>query len=171
MKGQDSKQSMLYQGGSRANRIAKQENVKQVLTNVIYGLKCGELLAKLDRSGLWLKMYGDYCQVKMDGSLEEYSGTFPTWGLMLDGAVYELPISEQSTEEKEWELLPTVAACAAWYGNLKKVEWNGENKHSMTLIQALKRGGDDATNLNPNFCEILMGFPIGWTELSPLETQ
>lgn len=31
--------------------------------------------------------------------------------------------------------------------------------------------GGQATFLNPNYCEVLMGFPIGWTELSALETQ
>ena len=171
MKKQGCEQLTLYRGGSRANRTAKQESVRLLLTSVICGLKCGGLLTKLSPNGSWVKMYGDYCQARMDGSFEEYSGTFPTWGLMLDGVAYELPISERSTEEKDWELLPTPVAADAWVASLKSTQWTGANKHSMTLIQALNRGGGNATYLNPNFCEILMGFPIGWTELNALETQ
>ena len=165
MKGQDKKQQPLYQGGSLASLTAKQENVKRLLTNVIYGLKCGELLARFDQSGSLLKMYGDYCQVKMDGSLEEYVGTFPIWGMTLDGAVYELQSLARFTIEKGLELLPTPVKSDTWVMNLSSTEWDGSNKHSMTLIQALRRGNNSATYLNPNYCELLMGFPIGWTEL------
>lgn len=166
MNGQDKKQQMLYQGGSRANLTAKLESVEHLVTSVTCGLRCGELLAKSGPDGLWLKMYGDYCQAKLDGSLEEYSEIFPTWGTMLDGAVFVPQISEQSTEENDWELLPTVTACDAWACRLKRFQWNGENKHSMRIQQALNRGGGQATYLNPNFCEVMMGFPIGWTELN-----
>ena len=166
MKEQGRKRLMLYQGGSHANLIAKLENVRHLLTSVICGRKCGELLAKLDRNGSWAKMYGDYCQVKMDGSLEEYSEIYPTWGLMLDGAVYELRMPVQSTEEKEWELLPTVITSDSWTQTLKTTEWNGQSKHSMRLIQALNLGKEKQMNLNPNYLEVLMGFPIGWTELN-----
>ena len=162
----DSEQLMLYRGGSLANRTAKQESVERLLTSVISGQKCGELLTKLDRSGSFVKMYGDYCQVKMDGSLEEYSEIFPTWGLMLDGAVYELQMSEQFTDENEWELLPTVITSDSWTQTFKTTEWDGKSKHSRRLIQALNHGKENQIYLNPSYLEVLMGFPIGWTELN-----
>ena len=162
---QEEEQRLLYRGGSHASRIAKQENVEHLLMNVISGRKCGELLARFDQDGSLLKMFAGCCQVKMDGSLEEYSGTFPIWGMTLDGCVYGLPNLEQFTIEKGLELLPTPVKSDTWVMNLKSTEWDGSNKHSMTLIQALKRGKNDAMYLNQSYCEMLMGFPIGWTEL------
>lgn len=163
---QESDHPLLYQGGSLVSLTAKAANVERLLTSVICGTKCGELLATLTPNGSWAKMYGEYCQVKMDGTLEEYSGTFPLWGTMSDGAVYGHPSLEPFTVENGLELLPTPVRSNTWIGQMKNVEWDGTNKHSMTLMQALKRGGGGATYLNPNFCELLMGFPIGWTELS-----
>lgn len=168
--GLEEKPSPVYRGGSLASRTAKQENVKRLLTSVISGRKCDELLVKFGPDGSLLKMCGGFYQAKMDGSLEEFSGTFPTWGLMLDGAVYGLQSLERFTTEKGLELLPTPVKSDTWVMNLKSTEWNGSNKHSMTLIQALRRGKSDAIYLNPNFCEMLMGFPVGWTELEASET-
>ena len=107
---QDTRPSRLYQGASLANRIALQDCVKHLLMSVTYGQSTGELLMKLSPNGLWLKMYEGYCQVKMDGSFEEYSEILPTWGLMLDGAVFALPTSEQFIPENGLRLLPTPIA-------------------------------------------------------------
>ena len=138
---QESDHPLLYQGGSLVSLTAKAANVERLLTSVICGTKCGELLATLTPNGSWAKMYGEYCQVKMDGTLEEYSGTFPLWGTMSDGAVYGHPSLEQFTVENGLELLPTPVRSNTWIGQMKNVEWDGTNKHSMTLMQALKRGG------------------------------
>lgn len=168
---QEDEPVMLYQGGSHASRTAKQESVKHLLMSVTYGPRCGELLAKFDQRGSLVKMYGGYCQAKLDGSFEEFSEIFPTWGMLSDGAVYELPKLEPFTIENGLELLPTPVAADTWVMSLKSTEWTGHNKHSMTLIQALANGKEDATYLNPNYCELLMGFPIGWTELNALEMR
>jgi hypothetical protein len=209
--------SLAFQGASLASRIRLQDCVKHLVMNVICGRSTGESLAKLDQSGLWLRMYGDYCQAKMDGSFEEFSGTLPIWGMMLDGVVTELPMSEQFIPEKGSALLPTLVASDCGpaaiigkndtfkknkSGTLRKVNQNGtdgslgltrtlrllptmtandwkgcarnrhigsKNNHCSNPLEKLRNGPDDPIYLNPNFCEIIMGFPITWTELKHSE--
>ena len=86
-------------------------------------------------------------------------------------------------------MLPTPTRFDATCGDLKGKEWNGENRHSIKLIQAVKllptpvahdaKGTSPADykrhtpplaclaggSLNPNWIEWLMGFPTGWTDL------
>jgi len=86
---QDSpKMSVLSQGDSRANRIQWRGSAKDQGTNVTYGPNSTALFATLDPNGCWLRTSEDYCQVTMDGSLEEYSETWPTSGTMQSGKCY-----------------------------------------------------------------------------------
>lgn len=162
---QDAKQSIAYRGGSLANRTAQAECVLHLLTSVISGRKCGASLAKLSRDGLWLKMSGDYCQAKMDGSFEEYSEILPTWGLMLDGVLLAQQTLALRTYEKDWVLLPTPRKTMATMGGHKKEE-TIRKKHPWNIEDEL--GG----NPNPNYSEWLMGFPQNWTlvEMNHSET-
>jgi hypothetical protein len=50
-----------------------------------------ESYARLGPDGCWLKMYQDSFQLKMDGSLEECSGTWPRAGTMRNGTAYRRP--------------------------------------------------------------------------------
>jgi hypothetical protein len=168
----------------------------------------------------------------MDGSFEEYSGIFPTWGMMLDGVVTELPMSEQYIPDSGLELLPTVVASDCGpaaiigkndtyrktkNGTLRKVNQNGKDG-SLGLTRTLrllptpvaclsmgyspetaktiargekhrKSGAQIGSSLNfeptflpayvagtknivnPSFAEMMMGFPLGWTEINASETQ
>lgn len=110
--GQESEEENLpaFQGASHASLIRLQECVRRLVMNVTCGRSTGESLAKLDQNGSWLRMYGDCLQANLDGSFEEYSGTFPTWGMMLDGAATGLPMSERFIPESELGLLPTPVA-------------------------------------------------------------
>ena len=95
---------------SRANRIALRENVSRLVMNVICGGNSQESFAKLDQSGSWRKTYQGYCQVSMEGFLDEFCGTWPTWGIMRDGECFRLSKLEWSTNAKEFVLLPTPLA-------------------------------------------------------------
>ena len=159
----------VYQGGSHVSRTALRDCVKRLVTSVTSGRKCGELLEVLALNGSWLKMYGDCCQVKMDGSLEESSGTLPKWGMMLDGELRALPDLEPFIDEKEWRLLPTPVATDYKGGALRK--------NSKTQMSNLKehiyiffKSATKSIYLHPRFLENMMGFPIGWTELNASET-
>ena len=140
--------------------------------NVTYGRSTGASLMKLSPSGLWLKMYGDSYQANLDGSFEEYSEILPAWGMMLDGVVTELPMSEQFTPESGLELLPTPQAsdAIAWtkvkktdmQTSLYKHEMKG---HAKKTIHYLMYQGYTA-NQSAEYYEMMMGFPKGWTELN-----
>lgn len=156
--------SLAFQGASLASRIRLQDCVRLLVMNVISGQSTGESLAKLDQNGLWLKMYGDYCQANLDGSFEEYSEILPTWGMMLDGVVTELPMSEQFTPENELQLLPTLVA-SDYNGSAKSRYVGSTAKNQIGIYAMLRNGVDDPIYLNPSYCEIIMGFPDRWTEL------
>lgn len=151
-------------GGSPANRIRLQECVKRLVMNVTCGRSTGKSLARLDRNGLWLKMYGDFCQVNLDGSFEEYSGILPTWGMMLDGVVTELPMSERFIPESGLELLPTPTA-SDWKGCARDRHIGGNNNHMSIPAEKLRTGRDCPIYMNPSYYEVIMGLPITWTEL------
>ena len=168
--GQDWKQSTVYQGGSPASRTALQESVRRLLTSVICGSKCGEPLAKLSRDGSWVRMYEGYCQARMDGSFEEYCGILPKWGMMSGGVLYPLPQLEPCIDESGWRLLPTITTSDCKGGCLRK----NSKKQMSNLKEFVYIFSDEQTRsiyLNTQFCESLMGFSKGWTELKPLETR
>ena len=190
----EEKRSIVFRGGSRANRIAVLESVRRLEMNVTYGPKCGELLAKLSPDGLWLKTYGDYYQAKMDGSFLEFSGTLPTWGTMWRGELRAQPQLEPFIEGNESQsllgtltannrvrserfrigrrpnpaevikLIPTITASDYKGGCLRK----NSQKQLSNLKEFVYTFSEEQTRsiyLNPQFCEELMGFPKGWTEL------
>lgn len=165
-RGSDLENYLAYQGGSLVSRTALRASVRLLVMNVISGRKCGVLLASLNRDGSWLKMYGDSCQVKMDGSLEEYSGTLPKWGMMSDGELRALPRLEPYIDESEWRLLPTPTASIGNHG--LGFNETTEGRYSVqTKIAALQVLGK---YLIPQSIELMMGFPIGWTDLNASET-
>ncbi|HYE10546.1 MAG TPA: hypothetical protein VEF53_10255, partial [Patescibacteria group bacterium] len=133
------------------------------------------------------------------GSLEEYLGTWPEWGIVLDGLAMELTQLGQYTNEKGYFSLPTPVASDVWTKNLKSSQQRSGSRHSVNFIQAvmmlptpvasmangaakkrykgskyykgsftqeaLRNGEEDARYINPNYVELIMGFPIRWTEL------
>jgi hypothetical protein len=112
-----------------------QENAVLLVMNVTSGRNCGELFAKLNRDGFWVKTSQDSVQVRMDGSSVEYCETWPRWGMLLGGVVGELPILEPVTGENEYSLLPTLMGEAVDMKCPGK-EFCG-NRHSLKLGQAL----------------------------------
>jgi hypothetical protein len=171
-----------------------QENVEDLVTSVICGPNSGESLAKLNQNGFWVKMYRDYCQVTLDNSLQEYSGTWPRWGIMSDGEVMRLPGLVLGTVECEHSLLPTPTTPRP-HDNENTVGKYYPSQNQKDLVWAVHHGyiptptANDAKNstlppatknrdsipgllirtghsgqMNPMWIEWLMGFPPGWTE-------
>ena len=162
----DCKGSLVFRGGSLASRTAVQESAKLLVTNVIYGPNSGELLAKLDRRGLWLKMFGDFYQVRMDGSFSEFSETLPTWGTMWAGGLRAQPQLAPSIDVSGWRLLPTPIA-TDYKGGRTMVRQGATEKNS---LRDFCRIALNMTYPSCKLCEIMMGFPPGWTDLSASET-
>ena len=148
---------------SPASHTALPESVAQAVMSAISGEKCGESFAMLGPDGSWLKMYQGYYQVRMDGTSEEFSGTWPRSGTMRAGSCYPLPPLALRTEENGCLLWPTPTA-----NDAKNATCPQSQKNRDSIPGALIRAGQ-AGPVNPTWVEWLMGFPLGWTGLSVSE--
>jgi hypothetical protein len=106
-------------------------------------------------------------QCLLQGGLEEFLETWPKWGMMRDGVCWEQEMSACLTSESEYGYWPT--PCATDY------------KGSRTPEALARAGRNERNNLRDfmrnkgqwlyppaKVVELLMGWPIGWTDLQPL---
>ena len=150
----------------------------------------------------WYGSFTKYCQNSSSwkthqclllGDLEEFSETWPQWGLMRNGECWELPILAQTIRGKEFGSLqkmyptPTVACVEGGEQSdrVEKTQSGGYilrklNKPNMTygaklsdaiLYEEKKKNKPIGGRLSPIWTEWLMGWPLGWTDLKPLETD
>jgi hypothetical protein len=196
------------------------------------GKRWRESLAKYDRDTSSWKTH----QCSLLEGLESFSETFPNWGMMLDGELFPLPMSEHLTcanesgslptpdanmgkrgTQENWtpkrksghsaqyslnqavrdmERFPTPTCSDTRTGSMKSTQQKEGSMHSVTLPQYVKRWGTPKCSdsrhamtdrgkgnpgeqvaglhggkLNPDWVEWLMGVPIGWSALQPLETH
>lgn len=141
-----------------------------------YGLKCLGLLGRLcPDTFLWKTL-----QPSLFQDSEELLATFPRWGMTRNGELLELIPPEPPTSEKESGYWPTPLRSDATRGPTT-AERNQKRLGGISLVSAVKhwqspaeRQRDqplDGGSLNPDWVEWLMGWPIGWTGLRPLETD
>ena len=100
-----------------------------------------------------------------DEDLPESWATLPEWGLMRDGVCWELILSERPTAAKErGSLLPTPSGCRSGKNHVtgRLDEWGGSSNPW--------RGTETGRTRSPSFEEWMMGWPIGWSALTALET-
>ena len=118
---------------SPASLIVLRENVKRLVMNVTLQENLKESFGRLNPDGSLLRMSQGYAQANLDGFLESSCMTFPRWGMLSDGVVGELPMSEPAIEENVSLSLPTLMA-----NNLEceGKEYNG-TRHAMKLHQAI----------------------------------
>ena len=177
MKRQELETLTVSQVFSRANLIALVENVWHLVTSAIFGVSYSESFAKLMPDGSWEKMYQGCSQVKMEGFSEEYLGTWPKWGVMYGGTVFQPMRSVQSFGASESHLWPrpiasdSVAwtkcrACNPRITIAKTWERHGQDRpiydfmwHGLSVTQAAE------------FHEMMMGFPPHWTDLNVSEMR
>ena len=129
--------------------------------------ECGEkwhgLLARFDQnSHLWRTVQ---CSLLED--LNESLQTLPQWGMTVGGELYLRQTLVQPTNENEFGYAPTQSGM---WGTPKAQD----SRHALRdrgkgnlgeQVSGLHNGG----KLNPLWTEWLMGWPIGWTDLKPLE--
>ena len=130
-------------------------------------LECGEKWrASFTKYDPDLRLWKTH-QCSLLGDLDEFSETWPQWGLMHDGECWEQRMSEQITNATEFGLLPTPV----------KSDYKGTSKNSKFQSRSIQyRAWDDGTEAstlypNPLAYEVLMGWPQRWTDLKPLETD
>ena len=155
----------LYLAGFHAKTSVQPGKAQELMEN---DQECGEKwrgsFTKYDPSSCSWKTH----QCSLLGDLDEFLETWPQWGLMRDGECWELETLEPTTNATESGLLPT--PCTR--------DWKGARS-----LKAQKKAGRGATNSLPDYLRILqnwqyppvvvveymMGWPLGWTDLKPLE--
>ncbi len=221
----------LYLADFHARTLAQPEKAQELKeTNPQCGNTWQGSLARLDpNTSLWRT-----AQCSLLEDLELSLQTFPRWGSMQNGALYQLPILVQTISEKEFGLepnnetffhtpnttgmdggsnsrkalkkrleWPTPRSCSAMAATITpKSAWNEKRNPNLETIvgqkmwptpktqdsrHALNRHNNPNDNhwksnlgevvsaqvngghLNPMWVEWLMGWPVGWTDLKPLE--
>lgn len=96
--------------GSPASRTQQRASVKRRKMTAICGPNSTESFARFSPDGLCLRTLGGYLVARLDGSFEEFSGTWPAQGLMQSGQLFQRQIWEPPTAETEYGLLPTPTA-------------------------------------------------------------
>lgn len=168
---------------SPANHLALMENDREKTTNEIFGQIPPGSFARYDPdTHSWRTFQASF----LLGTLEPYSQIWPRSGIVQSGIVYQRRPSAPITKGTGFGLLPTIRASEK--GNYQ-YDRGDHNKPRMTLTGYVKKyptptetdwknretsrqkvlqnciGGQ----LNPDWIEWLMGWPIGWTALEPLE--
>jgi hypothetical protein len=148
---------MLYLEDFHVQTLVPQEKGQELMEKP---LECGEKWR-----GSFAKFNLDSCswkthQCSLAGDLDEFSETWPQWGLMRDGECWEQRMLEQTIRGTESGLLLPTPTCH----NSKEGAYPAEFKRKTPSL-ATHCGG----KINPQFTEWMMGWPIGWTDLKPLE--
>lgn len=172
MSGQGKGVSRWCQEAFRANLTVLRENVWHLMMCAICGVNSCECIAIQTQDGLWEKMCGGCSQVKMDGFSGECFETWTDWGVMYGGTVFLPALSERrfaATVPLLWPR-PMASDSLAWT--------KCSAKDSQVSIWKTISGGHAIFNcyrfmwngLNANqtaeYTEMMMGFPVGWTDLN-----
>lgn len=182
------------QQASHASHSAWQESNKPKTTPETCGLKPQRLFAEYDLEPFTVRMCQDFFGTPI--SPEQFSPTLPQWGIMSGGEFWELTMWGQTTAESASGFWPTPtvqdsknnAAPSQWNRNsdplnVAVLKWptprtkgmcggtgNWEAlKRNTTIEEARQMGAGNGGVLNPTWVEWLMGWPVGWTDLEPLE--
>jgi hypothetical protein len=126
---------------------------------VAYGNRWRESLAKYDPNTSSWRTHQCLLFEESTESLEIFS----RWGMMRDGELYPLQIAMPHMKENEFGSKDFYTPTARdWKGMSGKGfrERHGEKKNLADFLGGVP---------NPEFSEWLMGWPIGWTDLKPLE--
>jgi len=152
----------------------------EIPTKGTYGPNCAESLAKFGPNGACWRMCQDSFQMMLDGSLEEFSGTWPRSGMMLSGTVYQLPPLVQIIAETESGFWPT--PCKDGNGGSHGKAKLNRMLSTPTVCGDWNRKGASATSgdgintqlggpQHPNHREWMMGYPKDHTDATFSETQ
>jgi hypothetical protein len=148
---------------SRARTSALQDTEK-VLTESAQacGEKWRELLVKFDHDSCSWKTHRSL----WEEALSECWLTLPRWGSMQDGVLLEraTPALHTRGSASGWWRTPT-AAIQNPKSSVKKLAGRKPSDPQVGLADQI--GGIP----NPLWTEWLMGWPLGWTDLKPLETD
>lgn len=151
---------MWFREASLARTSARQERRQgSKAKRAACGWKWRESFVKYDPvSRLWKTRQHSLIEV-----LDEFSETWPRWGLMLGGECLDLTSWAPITAGKGAGSWPTPCHGSNRWGGTFQELGGSKNK--------LRRTPTGKLYVNPDFWEDLMGWVIGWTDCAPLETD
>ena len=103
------------------------------------------------------------------GDLDEFSETWPQWGLMLNGECWEAETVGQFIDETEFGLSLPTPSKNEFAGASKKRYLNSPHFRGAKTVEALRICETEKAYSHPQFLETIMGWPTMWTGLAPLE--
>ncbi len=156
----------LYLAGFHAKTSVQPEKAQE-LTESEAG--CGEKwrgsFTKYDLDSRSWKTH----QCSLLGGLDEFSETWPQWGLMQGGECWEAEIVGQFIDETEFGLSLPTPGKNEFAGASKKRFINSPHFRGAKTVEALRTCESEPSYSHPLFLEKIMGWPTTWTELVPLE--
>lgn len=146
-----------------------------VLQAPSWALKASEADSGLSSSGLWAKFDPDSCSLRTAQhsfleDLTECSPILPQSGLMLAGRIYQRPSLAPTTSVTAPGSLPTPLKSWGRRGpglsnNLNNLRCSlGVTQESLAIVEAV------GWRWPASFIEWMMGWPLQWSALKPLET-
>jgi hypothetical protein len=148
----------------RTSAFSESRKVSKVI-EADSGRNCVALLASYNQKLRFWKTSQLCLVAEMETGSGESSVTWPKSGMTLNGNAYQLPPLVLGIRGNASGLLPTPAA-RDWKGAAKPetIRAKGRNPDTNSLPDAVEFRGQSG-RLTPEFCEWLMGYPIGYTEL------
>jgi len=129
------------------------------------GLRCLESLAKYDQEKSTWKI----AQRSLFEVSEESLETWPRWGMTVSGESFRAETLAAFTYEKGSGLsLPTTGANEYRQASSKRFIGSPDFRGAK-MSEGLRTCATDPTCLSPSFSELVIGFPLGWSDLNPLE--
>jgi hypothetical protein len=180
---------MSFLGDFRAKTFQQPEKEKELMEAEV---QCGntwrELLAKYNpNTALWKT-----AQCSLLEDLEQSLETWPRWGSMRNGECFRQPMLVQITAEKEYGLSERIPNNLDFFHTPCTTGLDGGSNSRKALkkriekmptplssdYKGVQRMRENHQNdlaavvggpVNPTFSEWLMGWPLEWTDLKPLE--
>jgi hypothetical protein len=155
-----------YLGGFHVRTSARQGVAQELKGSAQdYGLKWPELSERYDpESSSWKTVHSLFQE-----DLHWSSVILPKWGMIVSGALFQHPTAARPISGTASGLWPTPQASDNRdRGNMstpaikRRIE---KGKQVMLSMSVSEQNG----RLNPVWVEWLMGWPLGWTDLKPLE--
>ena len=109
-------------------------------------------------------------QLSLDVGLANSSETWPRSGMMRNGIAYELRPLATRTNGTVSGLLPTPRYSDGKKGSGIRKDGGGAYGIGYVIARLLGLSQQTTTKFDPAFSELLMGYPIGWTDLGDSET-
>jgi len=146
---------MLSLADSHASHTVQQVGSAEKTTPKTDGLQQEKSFAKYDQSSAcWKTCLGLFPW----DTLEKFSGTWPKWGSMRNGELFQQQQPVQTMFVRGSGYLPTPTA-----HNAKEGAYPAEYARNTPTLAAVLGG-----KINPNRTEWMMGWPRNWTSLQEL---